>query len=240
MTNTLMDTNELSDSDMETLSDYLSGQLSAADADALEQRLADDERFYDSAAPYIKLWRADVWHEPRKRTMTPRRSVLLAAVAVVLMACLPLTAFGTAVQESRQLGQVAAGVSDPRLGTEIATGHDETRVVTLPGGSTVQLAPMSRLTYRRAASYWSGYVVTLKGTGVFTVTSADRPLYVGTTQGEATLFAGHYDVRCDLGCAAMQVTTVRGVALLTNGLPLDWHWVGAGGHGAVSYLRGTP
>lgn len=226
MNNSYMDTNALSDADMESLSGYLSGELSVADANAIEQRLTDDEQFYDSAAPYIKLWRSDVWHEQKR--MVPRHGVLLAAAAAVLMVFLPGKMFGKAVQEIRWL----AGSPGPQLG-DVATGHGETRVVTLPGGSTVRLAPMSRLSYRRAASLWPGYVVTLQGTGVFDVTRADRPLYVATMRGEATLFTGRYGVRCDIGCATMLVTTARGVALLNDGVPLDWRWVGAGGFGAV-------
>lgn len=44
------------DPDIVLITDYLTGDLSPADAAAVEDRLVDDEAFFDKVAPVIKIW----------------------------------------------------------------------------------------------------------------------------------------------------------------------------------------
>jgi ferric-dicitrate binding protein FerR (iron transport regulator) len=90
------------DPDIVLVTDYLAGELSAVSARALEERLVEDEPFFDKVWPLLRAWnlprgapgqefrttvaaaRETPARPPRQRAWTPFRTVAAAAAVVVV------------------------------------------------------------------------------------------------------------------------------------------------------------
>ena len=219
----------LSPDEIELLAKFVSHELTESKSDEVVARLATDPAFFEKAYPLVMppsreldlralLERGDreaaaqarPLRRPRKLPAWALRHPLFTVFAVFALI------FGEPVSRQFMYAMTAGYANDlakhkstgpdPELGEYVETGHDESRTVTLPGGSTVQLAPMSRLTWRNKKNWPGGVIATLKGEALIEVSDADGVMYVGTPAGGAVMLPGNYGLRCELGCITLKVT----------------------------------
>ena len=146
----------------------------------------------------------------RARPVWPRRHPALTFIAAsIIFFAQPATniaSYSANAITAGTLGQLDTHAPSPIVGGYVETRQKETHTVTLPGGSTIEMREMSRVTYKPADSWFGGVTATLKGEAVIRVTKADKRIYLGTMSGAAVLFPGVYAIRCELGCTIMRVT----------------------------------
>ena len=113
----------------------------------------------------------------------------------------------------------------------------ETRTVVAADGSRITLRSHSRLTWHTREPWTIGGVATLVGEAAIEVSSKALAVLVSTPAGEVLLLPGSYALRSERGGWELNVTVVRGHAILSGGSLLALLPLGAGEYGRVVERR---
>jgi hypothetical protein len=249
------------DPDIALLGDYLARELTDDQVAALEQRLATDDAFYEKAEPLLLLigdgvqLRAMLAHHfPKSRVRAAREplrwhgwQVFPSRRSLYQMAAVLLIFGGVGVYKTASIIPVfASGLRDvlrvmaepwaPPFGAnaaEVRTRHGETKTITLPDSSVVELRSNSRLTWELSTRRALGVRANLIGEAAIEVSPNERGLEITSTIGAVLLTPGSYAVRADMARDAILVTVVKGHALLLGGTPLSSWLLGAGKFGWI-------
>jgi hypothetical protein len=116
---------------------------------------------------------------------------------------------------------------------EVRTQHGETKTITLPDSSVVELRSNSRLTWELSDRRAFGVRASLVGEAAIEVNPHERGLEITSTIGAVLLAPGSYAVRADMARDAMLVTVVKGHALLLGGTPSTVWLLSAGKFGWI-------
>lgn len=174
-----------------------------AETDAAWDRLASRLRLDAEPAPTEPSHRrraADRAARPRRRRL-PTRWIATGVTALAFIAMVALTA-----------PTLVAPVS-------VQAAPGTTEAVTLPDGSTVTLAPGSRVTYAKRFGALLGAPetrqVALVGEGFFDVESGDAPFVVTTFNAEVQVLGTRFGVRAHWREDATRVTVEEGAVQVT-------------------------
>lgn len=239
------------DADIALIADYFAGELTEAESEQVEDRLAFDAAFYEKVAPVIGMQTSGLDYRrvlreveeggkvrrvPHARSVRRARlgRVLLAASLAMILGASGCAgyAYATGAAEAAAIVALQPEASGARAGTYVLVPPGQRQHIDLEGGSRLRLEPQSRVTYRRRTQWPGGYLVTLRGEALVNVSDADGVMFVATMKGTAILLPGTYGIRCRLACETIEVSVgARGVAWLRSDTR-DWtYWpVQAFGH----------
>lgn len=154
-------------SEYRALSDENANQVAQMVAAEMARRMADDQHYYDADRAYARF-------ESRRRPRLSRRPMFLriAAAIIVILGVAAVWFFNRDASQNAKT-MLAQYVE--------VTGVGETRVITLPDGTTVALCPSTTLRYDE--SYGApNRSIQLEGEAVFTVThDSEHPFSVVTS-----------------------------------------------------------
>ena len=196
--------------DFEEFDRYLSGEASAEERARVDARAAVDQRFREmlsAARAEPTDWDTNrAWTELRARMLLqPRVRRSWRAPAFALAAMLVIALGVLVVQQRRESLRSATRVAQ----LEYTTSAGERKTITLTDGSTVELAPASRLRvaddFRRA-----NRTVSLEGEAFFQVTrDSMRPFIVRSAVAETRVLGTSFDVSA-YGGSSVQVAVTSG------------------------------
>lgn len=235
----LLQRREPIDEDIMLFTEYLSRALRPAEQHAVEQRLRDDEAFFEKVAPLImaRMVTADrlALHGPLPASDDRQppvdgdwsRGIRWArrVAAVLALAMIGAGAYVYLFSDRREHAQDVAdtllqrapsGWAMPGEMTETTPG--ETLIALTRRGSRVTVRGESRFKYSTSPDgpFAAMMFASLDGEAAFEVSAGEGLVQVKTWAGRVRFDKGSYAIRCAPGCSTMLVTVGAGLATMVS------------------------